>query len=284
MRQIQGPRDLPYARHALLEALGVAGSYAQDRFGVSEFSEVARSLVGADLYWVSSEMTAVAFDGAVDLPEWSAATSAPSPVGMLAWQGQLPPMTRVDRLDPGQPHEALLRAMTWSRVRGEVRIMLLTAPDAGSVQIPLVSFASYSLPLLEPAIPEPLALKRIPELAGVTALIGATWIMMQQPSVAVQRPARVSRRDLETADKLGVSRPLVRVVDLRPMRTTPTTGSGTEDPNRRRLKVRHIVRGHWRQHYYPSDRSHRPRWIASYIKGPQEAPLHLTEPIMTWRH
>lgn len=33
------------------------------------------------------------------------------------------------------------------------------------------------------------------------------------------------------------------------------------------------VRGHWRQQFYASDRSHRPVWIQPYIKGPDDKPL-----------
>lgn len=34
-----------------------------------------------------------------------------------------------------------------------------------------------------------------------------------------------------------------------------------------------IVRGHWRQQYYPTLAQHRPKWIAPYIKGPEDRPL-----------
>ena len=34
-----------------------------------------------------------------------------------------------------------------------------------------------------------------------------------------------------------------------------------------------IVRGHWRSQWYPGQKHHRPKWIAPYVKGPEDKPL-----------
>jgi hypothetical protein len=34
-----------------------------------------------------------------------------------------------------------------------------------------------------------------------------------------------------------------------------------------------IVRGHWRNQWYPRQKHYRPRWIAPYLKGPEDKPL-----------
>lgn len=39
-----------------------------------------------------------------------------------------------------------------------------------------------------------------------------------------------------------------------------------------------IVRGHWRQQFYPSTGERRPLWIMPYVKGPEEAPLKTPAP------
>lgn len=36
---------------------------------------------------------------------------------------------------------------------------------------------------------------------------------------------------------------------------------------------RWLVRGHWRNHYYPSRKANRPIWIDTHIKGPDGAPI-----------
>lgn len=85
----------------------------------------------------------------------------------------------------------------------------------------------------------------------------------------------------------GRTRPgdVVTVIDLRPMRTvtdpadnSDSTGSG------RKLRHRHLVRGHWtRQSYGPGRQLRRLQWVDSYIRGPQGAPLTITETVYAWR-
>lgn len=41
----------------------------------------------------------------------------------------------------------------------------------------------------------------------------------------------------------------------------------------REWRHRWVVRGHWRNHWYPSLKDHRPVWISPYLKGPADAPL-----------
>ncbi|MFE5485932.1 hypothetical protein [Streptomyces sp. NPDC056527] len=36
---------------------------------------------------------------------------------------------------------------------------------------------------------------------------------------------------------------------------------------------RWIVRGHWRNHYYPARKAHPPIWIDQHFKGPDGAPI-----------
>lgn len=36
---------------------------------------------------------------------------------------------------------------------------------------------------------------------------------------------------------------------------------------------RWLVRGHWRNQYYPSIQDHRPRWVQAHVKGPEHLPL-----------
>ncbi|MES8350251.1 hypothetical protein U6T76_12335, partial [Cutibacterium acnes] len=119
-----------------------------------------------------------------------------------------------------------------------------------------------------------------PEVGAVMALVGATWTLMAQPQVAERRRRDQSRRDVQRATRTGESTSPVTIVDLRPLRTQPATD---RDGTGRRLHTRFLVRGHWRQQYHPSDHSHRPRWINSYLKGPEGAPLKTTDTVRVWR-
>jgi hypothetical protein len=42
-----------------------------------------------------------------------------------------------------------------------------------------------------------------------------------------------------------------------------------------------VVRGHWRNQWYPSLNARRPLWIAPYLKGPDDAPLLGGEKVTT---
>lgn len=49
------------------------------------------------------------------------------------------------------------------------------------------------------------------------------------------------------------------------------------DPNTDPVDWSHrwIVRGHWRQQFYPKTVTHQPKWITPHIKGPDDKPLKL---------
>jgi hypothetical protein len=75
------------------------------------------------------------------------------------------------------------------------------------------------------------------------------------------------RRKLQA--KFGDDLPQIEIVQLRRSASSPTTGTGTG----RGYAVQFVVRGFWRNQYYPSRSVHAPKWIDSYLKGPKDAPL-----------
>lgn len=40
-----------------------------------------------------------------------------------------------------------------------------------------------------------------------------------------------------------------------------------------KLSHRHVVRGHWRRHWYPSQKRHLPMWIDEHLQGPADTPI-----------
>ncbi|MCX4451627.1 hypothetical protein [Streptomyces sp. NBC_01789] len=98
-----------------------------------------------------------------------------------------------------------------------------------------------------------------------------TWLLMGQslareehipaPRSAARHIARINP-NLLTA---------TRYVQLR-HHTVPAQGRGEHDSGRA-YRHRWIVRGHWRNHYYPSRKDHRPIWIDQHLKGPDGAPI-----------
>jgi hypothetical protein len=102
----------------------------------------------------------------------------------------------------------------------------------------------------------------------------ATWLLMGQTLVrserlVAQRPAR--RRIARADPKLD---PTVRYIDLRRARTE--SAGRTDEENRsgsREYRHRWVVRGHWRNQWYPSRNDHRPIWIDPHVAGPEDKPL-----------
>lgn len=45
---------------------------------------------------------------------------------------------------------------------------------------------------------------------------------------------------------------------------------------------RWIVRGHWRNQWYPSEGRHRQKFIGGYVKGPEDLPLVIRERVWNW--
>jgi hypothetical protein len=98
----------------------------------------------------------------------------------------------------------------------------------------------------------------------------STWLLMGQTLAHSERvlPPRSSRRRIARAGMVDAA---VTYTDLRRTRTIP--GDNPEASEGRRLTRRSIVRGHWRQQWYPSRGDHRPLWIDPHIRGPEGAPL-----------
>jgi hypothetical protein len=121
---------------------------------------------------------------------------------------------------------------------------------------------------------------RVIENGGATLetirVIKAAWLLMQQSLAAVSEiePDRAARR--RAARGRYKPRP-VRVIELR-----RPAHSGSGDGSRE-FHHQWIVRGHWRQQWYPARKVHRPVWIAPHIKGPEGAPLLGGEKVYAWK-
>lgn len=105
-------------------------------------------------------------------------------------------------------------------------------------------------------------------------LSAAAWLRQR---IAVPQAATGMRqvaRALQREHKLP-STPRVQVVELRRRAASPAAQpqDQVDDGARRRLSCRFVVRGFWRNQWYPSSGTHAPKYIESYLKGPGDAPL-----------
>lgn len=311
MRQVSGPKDIPWVRHSLIE--GSDPAMLDDRltnFQMQNLLPIIREhavlmtsgLQRAELYWVTKAMTELALDAAIDIPEWSVESARPSPSGVIWWAGPLPPINRGIRSNDaafktwrGEPNVrsgAFVRptgAMWWTipasrttRVaKPQLGLALLARATDVDEDAPAEAAAmpvwNTSIPLTGPPVPA----EHQPEVTGVVALLGATWRMMMEPKVASITTIEQARKDRERAGRADISTSDITTIDLRTIRHIDTAPE--QDQSGRHLTVRHYVRGHWRQQWMHSSSTHEPRYIAPYIKGPQDAPLKVRERVMVWR-
>lgn len=103
--------------------------------------------------------------------------------------------------------------------------------------------------------------------AGMSTML-ATWLLMGQ-RIAETRDEPLPRNLTRRHQQAGRAAPKVRVVQLR----RPTARSAAPGEGSRTYSHQWLVRGFWRNQWYPSEGRHKPKLIEPYVKGPEGAPL-----------
>jgi len=90
-------------------------------------------------------------------------------------------------------------------------------------------------------------------------------------------PGRPARRD---AKRFELPPSILRVVELRRKRSN-------KEPDRENGSARHythrwIVRGHWRNQWYPSEGRHKQKYISEYVAGPEDLDLVVKTRVWNW--
>lgn len=101
--------------------------------------------------------------------------------------------------------------------------------------------------------------------------VAACLVFMNQHILVTtaERAPRATRKRL--AQDGWIHEPVIRVVQLRRAATTHQMRERNDEPVE--WSCSWVVRGHWRQQWFPKRQVHRPVWIAPHIKGPEGAPL-----------
>lgn len=284
---------------------GVEGRAVRFGGGAAQLAQLRASVDLAELIWVSRDMGRVALDASQDVPEITVA-ECPAPHGMMLFAEPLPALTlpdglvlRGDRGSIDHREPVPVDGLTWTRgaragveclaVELLVRTGRLPAPLYG-VDIPVTPYLLVSTPL--PVVFDGMKMSSRdslgelsaegdadPQVVALLAFLVAAWVLMATPTVAERAVLDGRWGGPPTAQ----TRPgdLVTVVDLRPLRQVRTD----RDRTGRHLTTRQRVRGHWtHQAYGPGGSLRRLQWVADYIRGPEGAPLVLTDEVMVWRH
>ncbi|MFB7544999.1 hypothetical protein ACFC0N_34465 [Streptomyces zaomyceticus] len=269
-------------------------------------ARTAAGLRAAELFYVTSDMTALAHHAAKSLTDHEMRPQdLPAPVGMLVFED--PPMR--GEAAGNQP----VRMITWGPWLGHLAIdywsgtrEYLDQVDAALPQYmagvdpaeneawlrakfahvrpgemanihPIHGFTYLRTTLIEPGLPD--LSDTDPGEVALLRLIQATWLLMGQSIATSERvdADRSSRRRIQRMDRdCGTA---VRMIRLRRARTANGADPG-EQPGTREYQHRWVVRGHWRDQPYPSLGITRPLWISPYIAGPEGLPLIGGEKVM----
>jgi hypothetical protein len=114
---------------------------------------------------------------------------------------------------------------------------------------------------------------------GTDAKGKRAWRMMQafwrMAREFVREPERAPRGFRRAAKRAGLEREHVTVMRLRRVKATEPATERAVD-----WTCQWVVRGHWRNQWYPSARQHRQRYVPAYVKGPPDKPLRVTERVV----
>lgn len=223
---------------------------------------------GDDLYWVSPDMTDLAFEAARELRElrWST-VQVPSRTGIVFFAQPIETVLLVGPLGTEEQMPVAVRAIYWHQVEDEMRVVSYVHGD----QRP-----GGGLEMLGSSVGK---VDDLNTLVGVQPpqVLATLFLLMEQPGVAAQSlerspsapPRRVGGRTVR-----GRRPPPVRVVTIRPGSDNARLYDQAEG---RDVAWRHrwMVKGHWRNQPYRSlgEGVTKPIWIAPYLKGPEGAPV-----------
>lgn len=171
---------------------------------------------------------------------------------------------------------------TWDPRRAEARVRRLVEPftdryvpaPAGLLMVDMTAW-TYGTPWGEVPQSSPTSSTECaPVIAAERRILYSLWSLMAQQigkpvsEVASRQYKRRWERQVTPPPNYGD----VRVVTLR--RLAPGDQGGDQDEEfGREWSHRWVVRGHWRQQWYPSEGVHRLIWIEPFIKGPEHRPL-----------
>jgi hypothetical protein len=109
------------------------------------------------------------------------------------------------------------------------------------------------------------------------------WRVMQKlmAEKIVQSEARVAGRPARReAKRFEMPTSILRVIELRRKRSNKEPDR--ENGSARNYTHRWIVRGHWRNQWYPSEGRHKQKYISEYVAGPEDLDLIVKTRVWNW--
>jgi hypothetical protein len=277
---------------------------AEERRAAADWAVALRA---AELFFVAKDMTRMAVSAGLALPSYRLhPEDLPATHGLLLWEEYA-----TDAYEGGEYTGCPIIGVSWAQRGGGVEFRTwclredwITFMAKGDVRAGLKDLTAAEVRALRLAYPQQivcmsrgwLPFRKVPgwlssmpeDTSGMTvaeledhsksagrqeqaerALV-VTWLLMGQTLVREEEtaPSKASAKHLRRIDPNLLTS--VRYVQLRHAGVpSQERGKGSGRPYQHRW----IVRGHWRNHWYPSRQAHRPIWIDSHVKGPDGAPI-----------
>lgn len=270
----------------------------------------ATSLRAAELFYVAADMARLAVAAGQALPAYRLhPEEVPSPHGLLLWEEPITddvpggettnaPVIAVTWAVRGSG----VRVRTWARredwlasmAQGDPRagIRDLTPDEVRAVRArnpqPIVALGESNLPFgvlpgwlaNAPEHPEDLSWYELEDHARRESWLEqaeratvVTWLLMGQTLTSRQDvdPPKSGAKFIRRIDPGLLA--TTRYVQLRHHAHIPQARDESGARTGRDYRHQWIVRGHWRNQFFPSRKTNRPIWIADHPKGPAGAPF-----------
>lgn len=305
---LRSKQGVEYANSYLMEMeeesdLSHQRPFNEDWTDMDLSEQQALALDRADTFWVSRDMIRLVEHSAQSLPDSKLSEiDLPTRSGFV-WLEE--PWRARDIHD----QECLTRAFMWAPTRLQfgsqisteisgVWVCFYSWKDDSEHDESVLAAAAYKRQKLEDFI-QPLprlmllqsfgwafGMKAPPEENAEVTLsqkILTFWRLVQQ-RLPRQERAQKDRGTTRRLARMGTTlrQEEVRMITLRQQRPT-SEANGSGDSEEVLWSHRWVVSGHWRNQYYPSTNEHRPIWINSYVKGPDDRPLVVKDTVFSWR-
>ncbi|MBP8880673.1 MAG: hypothetical protein KBG77_06190 [Dermatophilaceae bacterium] len=236
-----------------------------------------------DLWYVTKPMVHLARAAAETLIEWTPAVCRPSPAGILWWDGGSGLTLPFQGADITLPVE--VRGVVWCALLDGMMIATICR-DPGPVPWPGRDRMPYGFDG-GMIIVDDNGRAHDPEGQALWGLVGATWLLAQQPTVGRTWGVRYNRWDPDRPFAKPAMPGRITVVSLREVARREDRGDdpGIDPPTQERhLTRQHLVRGHWRQQACGPKRSwRRPVFVPPHVKGPAGTELVVKPTVHVWR-
>jgi hypothetical protein len=283
------PTSLPPLRRQWCHVLAAGLDRLRDQPGTAALAgQAEEDLAGIEksvLFWVARDMTELATDAAASLPEWSPAAAIPEEFGLIAWAK---PVGTFDWPVPGSAQRVRMPvdAMTWGIRGGAVGVSCAVRTEriAGQLNRGLGRLPLVPHPVGVWDLEEPVDHRLEDGAVSPLSVLGAAWLLSQQPSVSERREIRTATEQPAADGGPGDDADAVSIIELRRLRQPDGAAGEGGSRDRRRYDTRFWVSGHWRQQACgPGRKLRKPLWISPFIKGPEDAPLADTTRVYVWR-